>query len=317
LSPEIQKIVDAVMTKPIREQSLLDGFARIFAKSGQSVMPAEAPAAPEVSSGEGAPQRSLKVLLAEDHKINQRLALMLLKSAHHDVEIAENGEEAVAAVRKSDFDVVLMDVQMPVLDGVQATKQIRALPPPRNAVPIVALTAHAMAGAREEYLACGMDDYLSKPLEPDALFAALARASARGPATETGDRPAVSAVTIFDPVRIATLKRLLPDGELSDFVRMFLESLRSVGGRTEQFIATRAFDELAQEAHALAGTAGNVGAIWVAKCARELEHACKGEGPQNIAPAADALRQAVPETQRALERWLTSQTAPPPLASVG
>jgi HPt (histidine-containing phosphotransfer) domain-containing protein len=118
-------------------------------------------------------------------------------------------------------------------------------------------------------------------------------------------------------VRIATLRRLLPEGELSDFVRMFLESLRSVSGRTEQFIATKAFDELAREAHAVAGTAGNVGAIWVARCARELEHACKGDAPQNIAPAAEALRQAVPETQRELERWLAAQTASPQLASVG
>ncbi len=325
LSPEIQKIVDVVMTKPIREQSLLDGFARIFAKSGQSVTPGEAPAAPVVSPGKPAPQRPLKVLLAEDHKINQRLAIMLLNSASHQVEIAENGEEAVAAVRRSDFDVVLMDVQMPKLDGVQATKQIRMLPPPKNAVPIVALTAHAMAGARRK-ISRLRDGRLSVEAARAGRLVRGARprigataAVMNGPTgDETGaNRPAVSAATVFDPVRIATLKRLLPEGELSDFVRLFLESLRSVGGRTEQFVATEAFGELAQEAHTLAGTAGNVGAIWVAQCARELEQACKGEGPRDIAPAADALCQAVPETQRELERWLAAQTAPPPLASVG
>src|SRR6202035_127589 len=120
-----------------------------------------------------APVRPLRVLVAEDNKINQQLAKMLLQNAGHEVDIVENGEAAVDAVCNGDYDIVLMDVQMPLLDGVQATKRIRALPPPKNAVTIVALTAHAMAGAREEYLAAGMDDYLSKPLDPVALFAKL------------------------------------------------------------------------------------------------------------------------------------------------
>ncbi len=314
LSPEIRNIVDVVLTKPIREQSLLDGFAQIFAKPGQSAAPdRSAGGADEIAPLRPVPQRPLRVLLAEDHKINQRLAILLLKGAHHQVEIAENGREAVAAVKKSDFDVVLMDVQMPVLDGVQATKQIRELPPPKNAIPIIALTAHAMAGAREEYLGAGMDDYLSKPLEPDALYAALARVSAsaapRDAAAAAAEPPAIAA-TVFDPVRIATLRRLLPEGELSEFIRMFLQSLRSVGGRTEQLVAAKAFGELGQEAHALAGSAGNVGAVWLAQCARDLEHVCKDGGRQSIGPAAAALRQAVPKTQRELERWLDEWSRP-------
>jgi signal transduction histidine kinase/CheY-like chemotaxis protein len=306
LSPAVRKIVDVVLTKPIREQSLLDGFAQIFAKPGQGAAPAAAPAAHEIAPLQPVPQRKLRVLLAEDHKINQRLAILLLKGADHQVEIAENGQEAVAAVKKHDFDVVLMDVQMPVLDGVQATRQIRELLPPKNAIPIIALTAHAMAGAKEEYLGAGMDDYLSKPLEPDALFAALARVSASGVGAETAElaEPTPSALAVFDPVRIATLRRLLPEGELSEFVRMFLQSLRPLGGRTEQLVAAQAFDALAQEAHAIAGSAGNVGAVRLAQCARELEHACRSQGPDGIGPAAAALRQAVPETQQELERWL-------------
>jgi CheY-like chemotaxis protein len=254
------------------------------------------------------------VLLAEDHKINQRLAMMLLKGRNHQVDLAENGQEAVAAVVERDYDVVLMDVQMPVLDGVQATKQIRALPPPKGTIPIIALTAHAMAGAREEYLAAGMDDYLSKPLEPEALFAALRRLPVHGaaaaPATAPPDvaakAPANSA-EIFDPIRIATLKRLLPDGQLVEFVRMFLESLNGVVEHTSQLIAANALDELAQEAHALAGTAGNVGAVWVARCARELQHACKDEDAAKVGRHADELREAIPGTRRELERWLASQ----------
>jgi CheY-like chemotaxis protein len=236
---------------------------------------------------------------------------------NHDVDIAENGEEAVAAVRKEDYDVVLMDVQMPVLDGVEATKQIRALPPPKGTIPIIALTAHAMAGAREEYLAAGMDDYLSKPLEPDALFAALGRASADAPRAaaargtpEAGTvKPGANTDKLFDPVRIATLKRVLSAGEVSDFVAMFLDSLKTVADRHDQLIRANEIEDLMQEVHALAGTAGNVGAVWVSQCARDLERACKSGDAAGIAHAAAMLRHAIPETRCELERWLAAERA--------
>ncbi|MGA8399833.1 MAG: response regulator [Stellaceae bacterium] len=318
LSPDIQKIVDVVLTKPIREQSLLDGFASIFGRPGQNDMSPRALAAQETTEpSPAAPSRPLRVLLAEDHKINQRLAIMLLKSANHEVDLAENGEEAVAAVVKGDYDVVLMDVQMPVLDGVQATKQIRALDPPKKTIPIIALTAHAMAGAREEYLAAGMDDYLSKPLEPDALFGALARLPASSAsATPTAEIAAADPANLsanaekaFDPVRVATLQRLLPEEELREFVGMFLTSLNSIPARAEELIAVKAIDDLAQEAHALAGTAGNVGAVWIAGCARGLQQACKNADAAAISRAAAKLQAAVPETERALTQWLTRQHA--------
>ncbi len=96
------------------------------------------------------PERALRILLAEDNKINQQFAMVVLKKAgYNNVEVAGNGHEAVDAVRRSDFDVILMDVQMPDLDGVQATQQIRALSEPKRSTPIIAMTAHAMAGAKK------------------------------------------------------------------------------------------------------------------------------------------------------------------------
>ena len=309
LSRDIHQIVDVVLTKPIREQSLLDGFARIFGKTVSSATPAQEPRTDAIPVPAPArPNRSLRVLLAEDHKINQRLAIMLLRGADHQVEIAENGEEAVAAVMRDDFDVVLMDVQMPVLDGVEATKQIRALPSPKNKIPIIALTAHAMAGAREEYLATGMDDYLSKPLEPDALFAALARLSPASDVPVPAAEPAPPQdAMIFDPVRIATLKRLLPEGELADFVGMFVGSLEGIATRVNELLAAGEFTELVQEAHALAGTAGNVGAVSLARCARELERACKASDAAGSAGAVTALPRVVRETKRELSEWLDAR----------
>ncbi len=119
--------------------------------------------------------RRLRILVAEDNAINQRFIAALLHKAGHTVTMVENGHQAVAAVRDGDYDVVLMDVQMPDLDGVAATLQIRALPPPKHLVPIIALTAHAMTGAKEEYLAAGMDDFVSKPIESALLLERLAR----------------------------------------------------------------------------------------------------------------------------------------------
>jgi signal transduction histidine kinase/ActR/RegA family two-component response regulator len=122
----------------------------------------------------GAP-RSLRILVAEDNAINQRLMEAVLGHAGHNATMVENGHQAVAAVRDGDYDVVLMDVQMPGLDGVEATRQIRALPAPRNRIPIIALTAHAMAGAKETYLAVGMDDFVAKPIASALLLDKLAR----------------------------------------------------------------------------------------------------------------------------------------------
>jgi two-component system sensor histidine kinase/response regulator len=121
----------------------------------------------------------LRVLLAEDNSINQKLIRAILSSAGHLIEIVGNGAAAVEAVRTGLYDVVLMDVQMPVLDGAEATQRIRALPLPHGAITVIALTAHAMVGAKEQYLAAGMDDYMTKPLDAGILLSRLAELSSR------------------------------------------------------------------------------------------------------------------------------------------
>jgi signal transduction histidine kinase/DNA-binding NarL/FixJ family response regulator len=115
--------------------------------------------------------RSVRILLAEDDKLNQMVMLGLLRD--HSVTIARNGEEAVRAASGDSFDIILMDIMMPVMDGLAATALIRALPPPFGAVPIIALTANAMSGDREQYLAAGMKDYVSKPVERERMFTVM------------------------------------------------------------------------------------------------------------------------------------------------
>jgi len=117
----------------------------------------------------------LRILLAEDNAVNQKLALRLLMQQGYEATIANDGQQAIDALADGDFDTVLMDVQMPELDGLEATRRIRKRWPDRR-LRIVAMTANAMAGDRETYLAAGMDDYISKPIRPADLTAALERA---------------------------------------------------------------------------------------------------------------------------------------------
>jgi CheY-like chemotaxis protein len=117
----------------------------------------------------------LRVLVAEDNATNRYVIEAYLRAAGHAVVTVGNGLEAVAAARTGGFDVVLMAVQMPRMDGLTAVRAIRALPGSAAAVPVIALTANAMAGDREDCLAAGMTDYLPKPIEVAALYAALAR----------------------------------------------------------------------------------------------------------------------------------------------
>ncbi|MEH0021806.1 MAG: response regulator [Desulfobacter sp.] len=149
----------------------------------------------------GVEAKNLDILLAEDNKMNQKVAVNMLKKLGHNVTIAENGEEALAMFQKQTFSLILMDGQMPVMDGLEATRAIRGLesaaPSPQPHIPIVALTANAMKGDRERFLASGMDDYITKPIKrkalEDAILNVLGRealqASAPAPATAAPEPP--------------------------------------------------------------------------------------------------------------------------------
>jgi signal transduction histidine kinase/CheY-like chemotaxis protein len=169
--------VAAYMTKPIRRAELMEAILSALSLKRQAALPSPPPTLPlEPATGE-----SFDILLAEDNLVNQKLAVGLLQKRGHRVRVAANGREAVAALRERDFDLVLMDVQMPEMDGFEATALIRAEEQPKQRhVPIVAMTAHAMKGDRERCLAAGMDDYTTKPLRPAELYQTVERAVAAG-----------------------------------------------------------------------------------------------------------------------------------------
>jgi CheY-like chemotaxis protein len=120
-------------------------------------------------------RKAFKVLVVEDSTVNQAVILAMLHRAGHSADVARNGLEAVNAVRDNDYDLVLMDIQMPGMDGVSATREIRALPGGKANVPIIAVTADVVRGSRERFLAAGMNDYIAKPIQMNDLFAAIDR----------------------------------------------------------------------------------------------------------------------------------------------
>jgi two-component system, sensor histidine kinase and response regulator len=160
----------AYLTKPIGQSELLNVILQVLGTGSQEE--SQSPEVDRHASGEG--QRSLRILLAEDNPVNQKLAVRLLEKCSHIVEIAGNGREAVQKIKEERFDLILMDVQMPEMDGFEATAAIRDLQRLTGCrVPIVAMTAHAMAGDRERCLQAGMDGYISKPILPEQLYAVI------------------------------------------------------------------------------------------------------------------------------------------------
>jgi CheY-like chemotaxis protein len=161
----------AYLTKPIKPSHLLDTLLEVCAHR-QSVHTAsrQARGSPGEELPEGAP---LRILLAEDNGVNQKLALRLLAQLGYRADVAGNGLEVIAALERQTYDLVLMDVQMPELDGLEATRRIRERWPPPAGPRIIAMTANAMQGDRDAYLAAGMDDYVSKPIRMHALLSAL------------------------------------------------------------------------------------------------------------------------------------------------
>src|SRR4029453_3347479 len=173
-----EALFDAYLAKPIRQSQLFDTLVGILAHD-DAAKSAPAPRAPLRLDPAMATRHPLRILLAEDNVVNQKLALRLLQQMGYRADLASNGLEAVESVRRQIYDVVLMDVQMPEMDGLDATREIAARWKPDERPRIVAMTANAMQGDREMCVAAGMDDYLTKPIRVDQLVAALYNVAAR------------------------------------------------------------------------------------------------------------------------------------------
>ena len=278
----------ARLPKPVKQSDLLDAIVTAFARPAtRRVRDKDEPRTTR------RPKRGLRVLVAEDNKTNQQLVSALLKQQGHRVSIVSNGRLAVERAVKETFDVILMDVQMPEMSGLEATVAIRTHEQSSGRrTPIVALTARAMAGDREQCLAAGMDGYVSKPLKPDELFAAIAVLVGSPPPATTAPAPTAAGTAAID------LSALIASfGGRSDLVAgvvdVFFEDVPAMLKRLETAVAARNATDIASAAHAIKGAVGLFSQGVAYEHARTLEHRGRAGDLTDVDAAADAVKTGI------------------------
>jgi len=258
--------IAAYLTKPISQSELLDAIVTTL--GGQAALDGEPRLVTRHSLREKRPRRH--ILLAEDNEVNQQVATGILEKSGHRVTSARTGREALALLDGGGIDLVLMDVQMPEMGGLEATAAIREKEKATGTrVPIIAMTAHAMKGDREQCLESGMDDYVSKPINARDLLAAIERRFGDGTSL-TSPHPAEPSDKTFD--RKEALSRVDGDAELLEqTVRLFLAECPALLGEIRAAVEHRDAVRLQRAAHSLGGAAATLSAGRVTGAALTME----------------------------------------------
>lgn len=273
-----------VIPKPVKPRLLFQTVLNIFDKDASKNV--QTSASVSIDTGQNKPLSGVKILLVEDNFINQQVAVEILESIGATVDIASNGHEAIDAVQRKPYDIVLMDVQMPNMDGYQATRIIRNLkqdhqnPSPNtySKLPIIAMTAHAMKGDKEKCIKAGMDDYITKPIDIDQLILTLSRWIAnlhhqpmvKSPGHDL-DLPSIPGVNIQSAMTRLQGNKNLFYKLLKDFSIAYCHS----AGAIRAGIQKGNFNEVLPMIHAIKGVAGNISAENLFLASQELETAIK------------------------------------------
>jgi CheY-like chemotaxis protein len=258
------------------------------------------------------------VLLVEDNELNREVALGLLEDAHLSISQAENGQIAVQMIERDDYDLVLMDMQMPVLDGVAATMAIRSKPRFRS-LPIIAMTANVMAGDREKCLRAGMNDHLAKPIDPDKLFDTLLRwipPHASAAATfemtpPTGAQLAASGSLVIPGIDTTTALRRTGGNRkrYESLLARFADSQSAAPSDIRAALATEDSTAARRIAHSLKGASANLGVNSLAEIAAKVEAAI--ESKRAVEPDLEALSQSLDATIAAIRIALPVESPAP------
>jgi len=320
--------ITVTLTKPVRASQLYDGLATVL-HVAEDAPPAPVLSPPALVAAQTLP--SGRVLLAEDNPVNQAVAMDMLESLGYQVTMAATGREAIAALSQAAYDVVLMDCQMPELDGLEATRMIRAQESParHKHIPIIALTANAFAQDREACLAAGMDDYLSKPFTLDQLHAALARwlppqtAAPLAPTAPTNDAPQASRAPAssaaqtqapslrrtspLDPKPLNALRTLQHTGRsdvLGKVLRAYLQSAPPLLMALREAVAGSDAAAVRQAAHSLKSSSAQVGALAFSAHCKELEALGRANTLTNAPAILACLEEEYPAVHAALSAEL-------------
>jgi CheY-like chemotaxis protein/anti-sigma regulatory factor (Ser/Thr protein kinase) len=310
LSEADKAFLDAFLYKPINQSILFDTIVSILGdRTDNDHQPQEPPEAQaNLHSLTGG-----KVLLVEDNEINQEVAREWLKSFDLEVSIANNGEEAVHMLRGERFDAVLMDIQMPVMDGFQATYKIRR-ELNLDELPIIAMTAHALRGDRDKCMQAGMNDYLTKPINPRLLFDVLQRWVVPGhtglpPLAPQQPQPigegnwgnlSIAGISIESGLYKVNHNRKLYQKLLRSFVKDFGNGVQLIA----DCLGQDKIDEARRIVHSIKGVAGNIGAENLFEQARDIEHALLTEQPALGSDLWRDFAASLEETVRGIDEFL-------------
>jgi signal transduction histidine kinase/DNA-binding response OmpR family regulator len=299
--------ISACLVKPIKHTDLLNVLSRVLSPAGRAAAePTSDVSASTPRLGPPLPSRRLRVLVAEDNVVNQKVAVQQLRNLGHTADVAANGLEVLEALERIAYDAILMDCQMPELDGYDATRHIRECERERPHVyrhrppiPIIAMTAHAMQGDREKCLRAGMDDYVSKPVNLEALRAALERQ----PRHSAGLRPVPGADRTLNVQTLHRLRGLFASGQteaVDQFIDLFLADTPQRLMELRQAFARRERPRLGTLAHTLKGSASNVGAERFAALSGSLEHAADAGSWETVGSCLVQVEEEFPRLRAAL-----------------
>jgi CheY-like chemotaxis protein/HPt (histidine-containing phosphotransfer) domain-containing protein len=286
----------AHLTKPIKPSQVFD--AVVAALAGQPTrLERGGPVSVELDS-EMAARHPLRILVAEDNVVNQKLTLRLLEQMGYRADVAANGLEAIAAIERQPYDLVLMDVQMPEMDGFEASREIRRRWPGDERPRVVAMTANALQGDRELCLAAGMDDYVSKPIRVEELVAAVQRSApairAARPDAET------SATEVLNRDAFERLRTAMGAGFLDELLSTFVEDAQELVSTMRRALGDRDVDAFRRAAHSLKSNAASVGALSLSSMARELEMLAKSGSIDGARARVDRVAVECERVARAL-----------------
>jgi two-component system, sensor histidine kinase and response regulator len=317
-----QSSFENVLIKPVTPSMLFDSVVEVLGGEHGAASESKATASGEIDLS---PIRDARVLLVEDNELNREVALGLLEDAHLQIDIAEHGAAAVQQVSKSNYDIVFMDMQMPVMDGITATKAIRSNPRFAS-LPIIAMTANAMDRDREQCLAAGMNDHLGKPIEPDKLFAALLRwipartraavHAVAATATGSSSTPALSATPVSSAdlsipgIDTATaLKRTGGNRKrYESLLQRFADSQFTTVTDIRNALEAHDSPTAQRLAHSLKGASANLGANSLAQAAAKAESAI--DSNSDVDSALTSLSAILGLTIAAIRAALPAEPAP-------
>ncbi len=301
--------VDGYLVKPVRQAALFDCLSSVLsagpeAAGLESRIVALAKPAPTPAALDG---RKLDILLAEDNAVNQKVAVAQLQQLGFVPDVVENGRAALAALARKKYDLVLMDCQMPELDGYAATQELRIIEGTARHTWVVAMTANSLEGDREKCLAAGMDDYVGKPVKPADLLGALSRFAGTLPPAPVA-KPEDAAGGVIDPGMLAGFREMGGQGGenlLDTLIATFLENTPLVLGEAHAALDRQAAPQLERAAHTLKGSCSNFGAGAMHAACQRLELAARAGALQPAAEMLAAIEREFAFVQRALERERT------------